>query len=62
MDKIWYYKRRGSANEKFGPYSEDELINMIRKGIIDPLDQIWMVDMDDWIVLKDSIYSFYLNH
>jgi len=62
MDKIWYYKRRGNGGEKFGPYSEDELINMIRKGIIDPLDQIWMVDMDDWIVLKDSIYSFYLNH
>lgn len=62
MDKVWYYKRKDSTGEKFGPYTEDELIKLIRKGIIDPLDQIWMVDMDDWIVLKDSIYCFYLNN
>lgn len=59
MDKVWYYKQEDGT--KYGPYSEDELIRMIKVGVLNENDMIWMVDFDNWMRLGDSIYSFYLD-
>ena len=58
MDKIWYY--RNSSGEKYGPYTEEELIRLIQQQILSPDDGIWMVDLETWIPLMHSIYSFYM--
>ncbi|NCB32342.1 MAG: DUF4339 domain-containing protein [Erysipelotrichia bacterium] len=58
MDKIWYYTADG--DEKFGPYTDAELIRLIQQGIILKDHYIWMVDLSGWIKVSDSIYSVYL--
>ena len=57
-DKIWYYTR--GDGEKYGPYSDTELVKLIQQGILTGEDYIWMMDLDQWILIGDSIYSFYL--
>ena len=33
-----------------------------QKYILSENDLIWMTDLDDWISVGNSIYSFYLTH
>ena len=58
-DRIWYYAKPDGS--KFGPYSEDELIRMLKNGLVTAEDYIWMVDFETWMNVGDSIYSFYLQ-
>ncbi len=59
-DKVWYYAK--DDGQKYGPYTDEELIKLIRNGILNENDLIWMTDLDDWISVGNSIYSFYLTH
>lgn len=59
-DKVWYYAKEDG--HKYGPYTDEELIKLIRNGILSENDLIWMTDLDDWISVGNSIYSFYLTH
>lgn len=59
-DKVWYYAKEDG--QKYGPYTDEELIKLIRNGILSENDLIWMPDLDDWISVGNSIYSFYLTH
>ena len=58
MNKNWYYMKKD--RKKYGPFSEEELIRLIRQEIIEPGDYIWMTYMENWVKLRDSIYSFYI--
>ena len=40
MDKVWYYMK--SDRLKYGPYSDGEMIALIRQGILEEQDYIWM--------------------
>ena len=55
MNKIW--KIRG----KDGKYTDEELINMIKNGVLCSEDYITNADMKTWIKIKDTIYQFYLG-
>lgn len=57
-DKTWYYAK--PTGEKFGPYSEGEIIKLIQNGLLNADDYIWMVDLDNWVTVGNSIYSFYM--
>ena len=59
-DKVWYYAKEDG--QKYGPYTDEELIKLIRNGILSENDLIWMTDLDYWISVGNSIYSFYLTH
>ncbi len=58
-DKIWYYARPDGS--KYGPYTEDELIKLLKNGILGEKDYIWMTEFDNWMKVGESIYSFYLG-
>lgn len=57
-EKIWFYTK--GDREKYGPYTDGELVKLIQQEILTEKDLIWMVDLDHWIAIGDSIYSFYL--
>ncbi len=57
-DKVWYYQRN---ENKEGPFTDEDFIKLINMKIIDEDTDIWMLKMKDWVKLKDTIYSFYLN-
>ncbi|MBP3891392.1 MAG: DUF4339 domain-containing protein [Solobacterium sp.] len=59
MDKIWFYTK--GDGEKYGPYTDEELVKLIKQGILSGEDYIWMTELDEWILIQDSIYSFYLE-
>ena len=59
MNKVWYYTLDGS--EKPGPYTDDELVRLIRQDIVTADHYIWMVDLASWIPVRESIYAFYLS-
>ena len=59
MDKIWYYTR--GDGQKYGPYTDEDLIKLIRQGILEDEDYIWTTDLDEWVQIKDTIYSIYLE-
>ena len=58
MEKVWYYMKRDK--NKYGPYSDQELIALIQQEILLAEDYIWMPDLKSWIRIGTSIYSFYL--
>lgn len=57
MDKIWYVR---SSKRKGGPFTEEELIRLIRQEIIDEEYEIWNPEMKSWMRLVDSVYCFYM--
>lgn len=57
MNKIWYYTK-GDGN-KFGPFTDEELIKLLKQEILTVDDYIWMMDLDEWIKIGDTIYSEY---
>lgn len=57
MDKIWYVR---SSKRKGGPFTEEELIRLIRQEIVNEEYEIWNPDMEKWMRLIDSVYSFYM--
>lgn len=59
MDKVWYYMKRDKS--KYGPYSDEELKALIRQGIIDKSEYIWMPDMKGWLKVENSVYSVYIS-
>ncbi|MBR2762023.1 MAG: DUF4339 domain-containing protein [Solobacterium sp.] len=58
-EKVWFYAKPDGS--KYGPYTEDELIKLLKNGILDEKDYIWMMDFENWMKVADSIYSFYLG-
>ena len=58
-EKIWYYARPDGS--KYGPYTEDELIKLLKNGILGEKDYIWMTEFENWMKVGESIYSFYLG-
>lgn len=54
---VWYYR---NAQKKEGGFSEEEFIKLIQMGIIEENDEIWMMEMEKWMELKETIYSFYI--
>lgn len=56
---VWYYRNN---RKKEGAFTEEELIKLIQKGILETEDEIWMLEMENWMKLADSIYSFYLKN
>lgn len=58
-DKIWYYAKPDGS--KYGPYTEEELIKLLKNGILTERDYIWMTAFENWMKVGDSIYSFYLG-
>ncbi len=59
MDKVWYYTK-GDGN-KYGPYTDEELVKLIRQEILVEDDYIWMMDLDEWVRIGDTIYSIYFT-
>ena len=59
MDKIWYYT--SGDGQRYGPYTDEDLIKLIRQGILEGEDYIWTTDLDEWVQIKDTIYSIYLE-
>lgn len=59
MDKVWYYTK-GDGN-KFGPYTDEELVKLIKQGILHKYDYIWMIDLEEWVLVGETIYSIYLK-
>lgn len=58
MTKVWFYMKEDK--KKNGPFSDEELVKLIKNEIIEENDKIWMTDLDEWITISDSIYSVYL--
>ncbi|MBQ6451926.1 MAG: DUF4339 domain-containing protein [Solobacterium sp.] len=58
MDRVWYYTKDGE--EKFGPYTDEELRRLVGQKIILPDDRIWMPALDEWIRLGDSVYCIFI--
>ena len=58
-DKIWYYAKLDGS--KFGPYTEEELIKLLKNGILTADDFIWMTEFENWMNIGNSIYSYYLE-
>ena len=58
MDKVWYYMKPDM--NKFGPYTDEQIISLIKNEILLSDDYIWMPDMENWLKIGDSIYSIYL--
>ncbi len=58
-NKIWFYMTRADK-KKYGPFTDRELANLISKGILSERDYIWMPDLENWLKIGNSIYSFYL--
>ena len=59
-EKLWYYNKAGTV-EKPGPFTDEELTRLIWQGILTGEDYIWMMDLDEWLKVGDSIYSIYLE-
>ena len=59
-EKLWYYNKAGETG-KVGPFTDEELIRLIWQGILSGDDYIWMVDLDEWLKLGDTIYSSYIE-
>lgn len=59
MDRLWYYTKRGST-EKFGPFTDAELVQFIKQEILCKDDYIWMPDLKNWLEISISIYAIYL--
>lgn len=57
MDKVWYVR---SSTRKGGPFTENELIKLIRQEIVNEDYEIWNTDMSNWMKLIDTVYSFYI--
>ena len=58
MEKVWYYMK--PDRKKDGPYTDAEIISLIRHGILEEQDYIWMSYLDAWLNVGRSIYSVYL--
>ncbi len=58
MEKVWYYMK--PDRKKYGPYTDAEIISLIRHGILEEQDYIWMSYLDAWLNVGRSIYSVYL--
>lgn len=59
-ERVWYYAIQDGT--KYGPYTDGELVKLIRNGILHENDGIWMVHFDGWVRLGDSIYNVYMPH
>ncbi len=58
MDRVWYYMLQDRS--KYGPYTDEELVSLVRQEILTDRDYIWMPAMKGWLRLGNSIYAFYL--
>ncbi|MCF0110139.1 MAG: DUF4339 domain-containing protein [Erysipelotrichaceae bacterium] len=54
--KIWYIRTK--TNEG-GPFSDNEIIQLISKGILKGDDEIYMTEMEKWMRVGDSVWMFY---
>ncbi|NLC97099.1 MAG: DUF4339 domain-containing protein [Erysipelotrichaceae bacterium] len=56
-DKTWYYLKNG---QKEGPFNESEIIKLIKVGVLEAEDHIWMLDLKDWVLVDNSLFSIYM--
>ncbi|MCR4951564.1 MAG: DUF4339 domain-containing protein [Solobacterium sp.] len=59
MDKVWYYMKNNG--QKIGPFNDEELVSLIRNGILEKEDSIWMTELDKWHRLENTVYSVFLR-
>ena len=59
MEKVWYYTR--GDGQKYGPYTDSDLIKLITQGILEGEDYIWTTDLENWVQIKDTIYCTYIE-
>ncbi len=59
MEKVWYYTR--GDGQKYGPYTDSDLIKLITQGILEGEDYIWTTDLENWVQIKDTIYCIYIE-
>ena len=55
----WYVRRANGIKE--GGFTDQELIALLRKGIVEAQDEIWVTRMEDWMKVEETIYSLYLT-
>lgn len=53
--KIW--KIKGFE----GTFTDEQLISLIKRGEVKPDYELSTKDMKEWIMLKDSIYQYYMK-
>ena len=58
MDKSWYYMTLD--REKFGPYSDEELVALIRSGELTKNEYIWTPGLEHWLNVGNSVYASFL--
>lgn len=52
-DSSWFYVNAG--NQQTGPFTEEEMIDFIKNGVINANTYVWKSGMMDWIRCKDSV-------
>lgn len=57
-DRIWYYTR--GDGQKYGPYTDEELVKLIQQGILTEEDYVWTMELSQWAMIGDTIYSSYI--
>lgn len=58
MDKIWFIK---SDKKKGGPFTEAQLVKLIKAKVIDDKFLIYNKSLKDWINISETIYDIYLK-
>ena len=58
MERLTHKRANGI---KEGGFTDQELIALLRKGIVEAQDEIWMTRMEDWMKVEETIYSLYLT-
>ncbi|MBQ1508539.1 MAG: hypothetical protein IIZ47_03890 [Erysipelotrichaceae bacterium] len=54
-NKVWRLKSTGET------YTDEEFIELLKSGKVDPKDAVAARDMKSWIEIENSIYAFYLG-
>lgn len=51
FEKNWFYEDRG---ERKGPVSKDEIIGLVKSGVISRKDVVWKQGFSDWISIENT--------
>ena len=56
----WYYI--SSDSKQNGPYTKDQMVQYIERGLLNANTYIWATGMSDWVFVKNSELAPYLNN
>lgn len=59
-DACWFYVNSG--NQQTGPFTQDEMIQLIKNGTINGNTYVWKSGMADWIRCKDSTLFYNMGN